>query len=109
LVPVQTRKDLWKKLKTRFVFARESQAITKESAWRQCGISFRNFRSELNTKYVKKGLDPPKKCKNISATQWKTFVEQKTSDAFLAKSAANSLTGKKNIYSHRLGTGGYKR
>jgi hypothetical protein len=58
---------------------------------------------------VKKGLDPPKKYKNISATQWKTFVEQKTSDAFLSKSAANSLNAKKNIYSHRLGTSGYKR
>lgn len=76
---------------------------------RQCGISFCNFWSELNTKYVRQRLDPPKKYKNISATQWKTFVEQKTDAVFLAKSAANSLTAKKNIYAHRLGTGGYKR
>jgi len=108
-VPLKMRKDLWKKLKTRFIFARQSRAIAKQYAWKQLGISFRSFRSELTTKYVKKGLDPPKKYKNISANQWKNFVEQKTSAEFLAKSEANSRNAKKNIYSHHLGTGGYDR
>ena len=58
---------------------------------RQCAISFHNWRSELNTKFVK------------------TFVEQKTSEEFLSKSQANSELAKKNIYHHILGTGGYKR
>ena len=76
---------------------------------KQCAFSFHNWRSELNTKFVKKGLDATKKYKNITATKWKTFGEQKTSEEFLSKSQANSELAKKNIYHHRLGTGGYKR
>jgi hypothetical protein len=55
MVMEKMKKDLWKKLKTRFVFPRESRAIAKEYAWRQCGISFRNFRSKLNTSEERTG------------------------------------------------------
>ena len=75
---------------------------------RQCTISFRNGRSELNTKFVKKGLDATKKYPKIPATKWKTFVQQKTSEDFLSKSQANSELAKKNIYHHHLGTSGYQ-
>ena len=109
LVPKKTKKDLWKKLRTRFIFRVESRAVAKEYTMRQCAISFRNWRSELNIKFVKKGLDATKKYKNITATKWKTFGEQKTSEEFLSKSQANSELTNKNIYHHRLGTGGYKR
>ena len=50
-----------------------------------------------------------RKRKNISATKWKTFVEQKTSEEFLSKSQANAKLAKKNIYHHHLGIGGYQR
>ena len=63
----------------------------------------------MNTKFVKKGLDATKKYPKILATKWKTFVEEKTSEEFLSKSQANSELAKKNIYHHRLGTGGYQR
>ena len=76
---------------------------------RQCAISFRNWRSEVNSKFVKKGLVATKKYTRITAAKWKTFVEQKTSEEFLSKSQANSELAKKNIYHHILGTGGYKR
>ena len=74
---------------------------------RQCAISFHKWRSELNTKFVKKGLDATKKYPKITAAKWKTFVAQETSEEFLSKSQANSELAKKNIYHHRLGTGGY--
>jgi hypothetical protein len=67
------------------------------------------YRFELNTKFVKKGLDATKTYKKITEAQWKAFVEQKTSEDFLSKSEANSELAKKNKYHHRLGTGGYKR
>jgi hypothetical protein len=63
----------------------------------------------LNIKFVKKGLDATKKYPKITAAKWKTFVEQKTSEEFLSKRQANSELAKKNIYHHRLGTGGYQR
>jgi len=102
LVPKKMKKDLWKKLRTRFIFRVESRAVAKEYTMRQCAISFRNWRSELNIKFVKKGLDATKKYKNITATKWKTFGEQKTSEEFLSKSQANSELAKKNIYHHAL-------
>jgi len=101
---------LWKKLRRRFIFRgnRETRAVAKEYAMRQCAISFRKWRSELNTKFVKKGLDTTKKYPKIPTTKWKTFVEQKTSEEFLSKSQANAKLAK-NIYHHHLGTGGYQR
>ena len=48
-------------MRTRFIFAIESRAAMKEYAMRQCAISFRNWRSEMNTKFMKKGLDAMKK------------------------------------------------
>jgi len=62
----------------------------------------------MNTKFMKKGLDATNKYPKIIVAKWKTFVEQKTSEEFLSKSQANSELAKKNIYHHRLGTGGYK-
>jgi hypothetical protein len=109
LVMKKTKIGLWKKLKSRFIFQTESRAIARQYAMRQCAITFRNFRSELNTKFVKKGLDATKKYKKITPAKWQTFVQQKTSVEFLAKSEANSELAKKNIYNHHLGTAGYKR
>ena len=77
-------------MRTRFIFATESQVVVKEYAMRQCAISFHNWRSELNTKFVKKGLDAMKKYPRITAAKWKTFVEQKTSEEFLSMSQANA-------------------
>ena len=42
LVTKKTKRNLWKKLRTRFIFATESRAIVKEYAMRQCAISFCN-------------------------------------------------------------------
>ena len=61
----------------------------------------------MNSKFMKKGLDATKKYTRITAAKWNTFVEQKTSEEFLYMSRANAKLAKKNIYHHRLGTGGY--
>jgi hypothetical protein len=58
---------------------------------------------------MKKGLDATKKCPKTIAAKWKTFVDQKTTEEFLSKSQAYNELAKKNIYHHRLGTGGYQR
>lgn len=84
-----------------------SENLAKEYAMKQSAISFRNWRSELNTKYLKKGKDPTRKYK-ITPAQWALFGEQKMAPEFLAKSKMNSGLAKKNIYKHRLGTSGYK-
>ena len=108
LVSKKMKKDLWKKLRTRFIFRVKSRAVAKEYTMRQCAISFRNWRSELNIKFVKKGLDATKKYPRITAAKRKTFIEKKTSEEFLSKSQANAELPNKNIYQHCLGTSGYQ-
>jgi hypothetical protein len=92
----------------RFVLPRGLEELVKEYTMKQLAINFRNWRSEMNTKFSKKGLDPTKKCK-ISEGQWAVFLEQRSSPEFISLSEANSELSKKNKYHHHLGTGGYKR
>ena len=102
------KNQIWNKLLMRFVLPRGSEELVKEYTMKQLAINFRNWRSEMNTKFAKKGLDPTKKYK-ISAGQWAVFLEQRSSPDFISLSEANSELSKKNKYRHHLGTGGYKR
>jgi hypothetical protein len=38
-----------------------SEELVKKYTMKQFAINFRNWRSEMNTKFAKKGLDPTKK------------------------------------------------
>ena len=75
---------------------------------KQWGIMFRNYKSELNSKWAKKGLDPTKRYK-ITAGQWAVFLEQRSTEEFKALSESKSELARRNKYHHHLGTGGYQR
>ena len=68
------KNQMWNKLITRFVLPRGSEELVKKYTMKQFAINFRNWRSEMNTKFAKKDLDPTKKYK-ISAGQWAIFLE----------------------------------
>jgi len=65
---------IWDKLLTRFVLPQGSEDLVKEYTLKQWVIMFRNYMSELNSKWAKKGLDPTKRYK-MSAGQWAVFLE----------------------------------
>jgi hypothetical protein len=46
-----------------------SEELVKEYTMKQFAINFKNWRSEMNTKFAKKDLDPTNKYK-ISAGWW---------------------------------------
>ena len=71
------------------------------------GESFRRWRSELNTKYIQKGLTPFNKFGKITPSQWEELVAQKTSPEALELSARNTELAKRNKHHHHLGPGGY--
>ena len=71
------------------------------------GESFRHWRSELNTKYIQKGLTPFNEFGKITSSQWEELVAQKTSPETLELSARNTELAKTNKHHHRLGHGGY--
>jgi hypothetical protein len=101
------KNQMWNKLITRFVFPGGSEELMKKYTMKQFAINFRNWRSEINTKFAKKGLADEKY--KISAGQWAVFLEQRSSPDFISLSEANLELSKKNKYRHHLGTGGYKR
>jgi hypothetical protein len=70
------------------------------------GRLFRKWMSELNTKYMNKGLMPKYMGKIIEA-QWKEFVQQKTDPKALAISNEYAEMSKKNIYPHHIRSKGY--
>jgi hypothetical protein len=77
------KNQIWNKLLTRFVLPQGSEELMKEYTMKQLAINFRNWRSEINTKFAKKGLDPTKKY-IISEDQWTVFLEQRSSpDSYL--------------------------
>ena len=71
------------------------------------GESFRRWRSELNTKYIQKGLTPFNEFGKITPSQWEELVAQKTSPEALELSAHNTELAKRNKHHHHLGPSGY--
>ena len=66
---------IWNKIKTRFQFPRNvPEDLVKAYTMKQCAVSFRNWRSEMNVKYAKTGMDPTSKY-NITKGQWAVFLE----------------------------------
>jgi hypothetical protein len=57
------KNQIWNKLITWFVLPRGSKELMKEYTMKQLAINFRNWRSEMNTKFTNKGLDPIKNIK----------------------------------------------
>jgi hypothetical protein len=88
-VSFDVKNQIWNKVLTRFVLSRGSEELVKEYTMKQLAINFRNWRSEMNTKLAKKGLDTTKKYKT-SAGQWALFLEQRSSPNFISLSKANS-------------------
>ena len=58
------KNQMWNKLITRFVLPRGSEELVKKYTMKQFAINFRNWRSEMNTRFAKKDIDPTKNIKS---------------------------------------------
>ena len=106
-IPENTKNALWdRQLKVNFRFSEGKHELVK-NAIRMMGESFRRWRSELNTKYIQKGLTPFNEFGKITSSQWEELVAQKTSSEALELSARNTALAKRNKHHHHLGPGGY--
>jgi len=88
---------MWNRLLTRFVLPQGSEDLVKEHTLKQWAIMFRNYKSDLNSKWAKKGLDPTQRYK-ILASQWAVFQEHRSSNGFKALSESKSELAKRNKY-----------
>jgi hypothetical protein len=109
--PEDIKGNLWEeRLLKNFDFriSAEKLPLVRRRAMKMMGESFRRWRNEMNTDYIKKGLTPYHKYGNITPTVWALLVAEKTAPESLALSEKNSLQAKKNIHHPRLGPGGYE-
>jgi hypothetical protein len=107
--PEEKKNKMWDEyLIKNFRFLKGTHALVKHRALQMMGQSFRRWRSELNIKYIQKGLTPYNEYGNITPTQWVFLIDEKTSEAAKAISAKNREQAKKNQHHPRLGPGGYE-
>ena len=107
IVPDGRNEAMWPLLSRTFILPRGTQDKVKHYAKKMLGESFRRWKSELNTKYVQKGLTPFADYGDITPQQWEEFVRQKNSEKSLALSKRNRNLALSNIHKVRLGPGGY--
>jgi hypothetical protein len=105
-VPTAIKDKIWSNMKEKIKFPAGAEDVMKNAMFINMGRLFRKWRSELNTKYVKKGL-VPKHMGKITEVQWKEFVQQKTDPKSLAISNEYAEMSKKNIYPHHMGSKRY--
>jgi hypothetical protein len=100
-VPMATKDKFWSNMKENIKFAAGAEDIVKNAMFINMGSLFRKWKSELNMKYMKKGL-VPKYMGKITKAQWKKFVQQKTNPKALVISNEYAEMSKKNIYPHHM-------
>jgi hypothetical protein len=75
-VPTAIKDKIWSNMK-KIKFPAGVEDVVKNVMFINMERLFHKWKSELNTKYVKKGL-VPKHVDKITEAQWKEFVQQKT-------------------------------
>jgi hypothetical protein len=81
-------------LRNTFIFPRGTKDNVKDYATKMLGENFRQWKSDLNTKYIQKGWTP---FANIPPAQWEEFVRQNISKEALALSQRNRDLALSNI------------
>ena len=73
-VPAAIKDKIWSNMKEKIKFPAGAEDVVKNAMFINMGRLFRKWKSELNRKYVKKGL-MPKHMGKITEAQWKKFVQ----------------------------------
>ena len=108
-VPEGRKEAMWQMLRQTFILPRGTQDRVRHYARKMLGECFRRWKSELNTKYVKKGRTPFVGYGKITQAQWEEFVRQKSTEESLALSKKNTELATSNVHKVHLGPGGYQR
>uniref|UniRef100_K3ZNE8 Uncharacterized protein n=1 Tax=Setaria italica TaxID=4555 RepID=K3ZNE8_SETIT len=107
-VSTTTKDVLWATLKEKFTFPEGQEDSSRKFAEGLLGRCFRNWRSILNTEYVKKGKNAKDDFGRIPPNMWEEFVQQKNTSEAKALSEENTRKAMKAAENpHHLGVGGY--
>ena len=109
VVPDSLKGMLWAKMLETFQFPPGSEELVRKLALFTMCHAWKNFKTKLNKNYVKKNLTPDFDDYPKLKPFWDDFVEYKKSEEALHMSERNKANSEKNVYPHRLGTGGYRK
>ena len=107
--------DLWNSMLRNFSLPPEEdpnnlviQRKVKAFALKKMADLFRNWKKELNTKFVEKGKTPEFTGRYEKVRDhWPAFVAYKSSEKGKKRSETNKINAAKKLYHHRTGSGGY--
>ena len=86
LVPEGRKEAMWQLLSRTYILPRGTREQVRRYALKMLGETFRQWKSELNTRYVQKGRTPFADYGDITPAQCEEFVRQKTTEEALALS-----------------------
>ncbi|KAA0054991.1 putative serine/threonine-protein kinase nek2 [Cucumis melo var. makuwa] len=109
-VPAELKDKIFTTVEAAFVIDLRSRKNVLKTA----GISFRQFKNWLTTKYIMPHKDepqllqvPPEKYSFIEQNHWEEFVRSRLSEIFQEKRQLQQDRRSKNIYNHRISRKGY--
>ncbi|XP_078156982.1 uncharacterized protein LOC144552847 isoform X2 [Carex rostrata] len=105
-VPKHIKETVWQDIKLGWNLL-ENEGLEKEIT-SEVAVFFRRFRSTLNNDFVKEGKTPFDEYKSIEPHDWAAFIEYHQSEEFQKQSRQGKAKQSKNLYSHFLGSRGYK-
>ena len=77
LVPEGKKETMWQLLSKTFILPRGTRDKVKYYARKMLGETFRRWKSELNVRYVKKGLTPFADFGDITPAQWEELFDKR--------------------------------
>uniref|UniRef100_A0A9I9EB41 Serine/threonine-protein kinase nek2 n=1 Tax=Cucumis melo TaxID=3656 RepID=A0A9I9EB41_CUCME len=109
-VPAELKDKIFTTVEAAFVIDPRSRKNVLQTA----GISFRQFKNWLTTKYIIPHKDepqllqvPPEKYSFIEQNHWEEFVRSRLSETFQEKRKLQQDRRSKNKYNHRISRKGY--
>ena len=109
LVPQERKEEMWNAVRSHILFPPADLEKAKKATLTAMSHIFREWRSRLNCRYVKRGITPFDDYGQISPQDWEEFVQQKTARPAKDLSAKMLELNRKNKYKPHLGPGGYKK
>ena len=109
LVTVEMQNQLMAEIKEWFQFPPEFEKSIERAAFTKISKAWRRFKSELTTKFLRKGQSPFNQYGFLDPEVYRRFAEMRSTPEFERLNAKQRELSARNKHPHHLGTGGYEQ